>query len=110
MSYSLITSENFVRELKRLAKKYPSLKQEVGELGDILSVYPTQGTAIGRECYKIRLAIKSKGKGKRGGARVITCVVALKDEVTLLSIYDKSEQSDIADQELDRLLRENELL
>lgn len=65
---------------------------------------------MGRECYKIRLAIKSKGKGKRGGARVITCVVALKEEVTLLSIYDKSEQNDITDQELDRLLRENELI
>lgn len=110
MNYSVITSENFVRELKRLAKKYPSLKQEVSDLGDKLSIDPTQGTTIGRECYKIRLAIKSKGKGKRGGARVITCVVALKDQVTLLSIYDKSEQSDLSDQELDRLLRENELL
>lgn len=109
MSYKVITSENFVRELKRLARKYPSLKQEVANLGDSLAKDPTQGTPVGRECYKIRLAIKSKDKGKRGGARVISCVVALKDEVTLLSIYDKAEQSDIQDKELERLLKENEL-
>lgn len=67
MNYEIITSENFIRELKRLAKKYPSLKQEVDDLGDSLSQNPSQGTPIGKDCYKIRLAIKSKGKGKRGG-------------------------------------------
>ena len=107
---TVITSDNFEKEARRLIKKYRSLAQEIAMLIAQLASNPNQGTAIGRECYKIRLAIKSKGKGKRGGVRVITCVVALKDEVTLLSIYDKSEQSDIADQELNRLLRENELL
>ena len=105
---TVITSDNFEKEARRLIKKYRSLAQEIAMLIAQLASNPNQGTAIGRECYKIRLAIKSKGK--RGGARVITCVVALKDEVTLLSIYDKSEQSDIADHELNRLLRENELL
>ncbi|TAE33445.1 MAG: hypothetical protein EAZ91_02200 [Cytophagales bacterium] len=106
----VITSDNFEKEARRLIKKYRSLALEIATLIEQLSIDPTQGAAMGRECYKIRLAIKSKGKGKRGGARVITCVVALKEEVTLLSIYDKSEQNDITDQELDRLLRENELI
>ncbi len=106
----VITSDNFEKEARRLVKKYRSLASEIAILIDRLSTDPNQGTAIGRECYKIRIAIKSKGKGKRAGARVITCVVALKDEVTLLSIYDKSEQSDISDKELDRLLQANELL
>jgi mRNA-degrading endonuclease RelE of RelBE toxin-antitoxin system len=105
----VITSENFEKEAKRLLRKYRSLAQEIAILIDSLAVDPTQGTTIGRNCYKIRLAIKSKGKGKRGGARVITCVVALKEEVTLLSIYDKAEQSDISDNELDRILNENQL-
>ncbi|MCU0339611.1 MAG: type II toxin-antitoxin system RelE/ParE family toxin [Spirosomaceae bacterium] len=109
MSYNVIVSPNFDRELKRLSKKYKSLKIEVMALGEQLSDNPTMGTPIGRDCYKIRLAIKSKGTGKSGGARVITCVVALNEAVTLLTIYDKSDQADISDGELKRILKENQL-
>ena len=105
----VITSENFEKDAKRLLKKYKSLASEIAILIDSLAATPTQGTALGRNCYKIRLSIESKGKGKRGGARIITCVVALKEEVILLSIYDKAEQSDISDSELERILRENQL-
>lgn len=56
--------------------------------------------------HKIRLGIKSKGKGKRGGARVITCVKVVAEKVYLVSIYDKSEQSDMTETELNRLLTE----
>lgn len=63
-----------------------------------------QGTPIGKDCYKIRLSIKSKGKGKSGGARLVTCVIAVDERVLLLSIYDKSEQADIPDKFLDQLL------
>ena len=104
MNYNIETIPNFDRELKRLAKKYPSLKEEVTELGDLLAEEPAKGTPIGKNCYKIRLSIKSKGKGKSGGARVITCVVAVDERVLLLSIYDKSEQADIPDKVLDQLL------
>ena len=106
MNYDVITSESFVRQLKKLSKKYGSLKQEVGELGNILSENPTLGTPIGKDCYKIRLVIKSKGKGKSGGARVISLVVAVQESVILLSIYDKSQQENIDEKELERLLKE----
>ncbi len=106
----VITSPNFEKEAKRLIKKYRSLAQEIAVLIGDLAENPTQGTPIGRDCYKIRLAIKSKGKGKSGGARIITCVVALQDTVTLLSIYDKAQQAAISDQELEWLLKDNELL
>ena len=109
MSYSIITSENFVKELKRLAKRYPSIKQDMASLGETLVENPIQGSPLGRNCYKIRLAIKSKGRGKRGGSRVITCVIALQESVTLLSIFDKADQATISDQELERLLTENDL-
>ena len=95
---------NFKKESKRLFKKYRSLAVEVADLIENLAVNPTQGTSIGKDCYKIRLSIKSKGKGKSGGARVITCVVAVDERVLLLSIYDKSEQADIPDKVLDQLL------
>ena len=74
-----------------------------------LAENPTQGTPIGRNCYKIWLAIKSKGRGKRGGARVITCVLASEETVTLLSIFDKADQATISDGDIERLLIENDL-
>jgi len=92
MSFDVIPIPEFVKELKWLAKKYRSLKAEIDVLGDDLSHDPYIGTSIGSDCYKIRLAIQSKGGGKSGGARVITCVVAVREEVYLLSIYDKSDQ------------------
>lgn len=106
MSYSVEVIAPFRRELKFLLKKYPSLKQDINQLIDTLETDPTQGTSLGRNCYKIRLRIASKGQGKSGGARVITCVVAVTTEVYLLSIYDKSEQDSITDAELQALVNE----
>ena len=66
---------------------------------------PEQGTKIGHNCYKIRLSIASKGKGKSGGARVITNIVISEEAVFLLSIYDKSEKDNLSDKELTELLK-----
>jgi hypothetical protein len=51
------------------------------------------------------MAITSKGKGKSGGSRVITCVKIVDLDVYLLSIYDKSDKENISDNELDELLK-----
>ncbi|MFN8255404.1 MAG: type II toxin-antitoxin system RelE/ParE family toxin [Bacteroidales bacterium] len=59
---------------------------------------------MGKDCYKIRMAIASKNKGKSGGSRVITCVKVVEHHVYLLSIYDKSDKENISDKELDALL------
>ncbi len=59
---------------------------------------------MGRGCYKIRLSIASKGKGRSGGARVVTCVYAVEEIVWLLTIFDKSEKSNISDKELKALV------
>ncbi len=106
MSYRIKTLERFDRQIKRLAKKHSSLSKDLGLLVASLSDDPTQGTSLGHNCYKIRLRIASKGKGKSGGARVITCVLAVAAEVYLLSIYDKSEQEAISDVELLALVNE----
>jgi mRNA-degrading endonuclease RelE of RelBE toxin-antitoxin system len=106
MSYSVIALPRFKKELKKLAKKYPSLKEEFSELIDSLEVQPEQGKALGKNCYKIRLAIKSKGKGKSGGGRVITNIVIAKSTVYLLFIYDKSDQESLTNKELQELLKD----
>jgi len=105
MSYKVITIPIFEKELKRLAKKYPSLKSEYIELVQSLKEKPEQGTAIGNHCYKIRMAIASKGKGKSGGARVITFLQVSDTAVFLLSIYDKSVKESISANELNELLQ-----
>lgn len=105
MNYSVKSIEVFERQAKKLTKKYPSLKSELLALVQELKQNPEQGTAIGNSCYKIRLAIKSKGKGKSGGARVITNFVVAKDAVYLLSIYDKSDKENLSNKELGELLQ-----
>jgi mRNA-degrading endonuclease RelE of RelBE toxin-antitoxin system len=105
MSFELIVSTHFKKELKRLAKKYASLREDVFELGESLANNPGQGTPIGKDCFKIRLAIKSKGRGKSGGARVITCVFTLQEKVVLLSIFDKAEKENIENRELEELIK-----
>jgi hypothetical protein len=71
---------------------------------------PRTGEPLGRDCYKVRVRIEAKGKGKSGGARAITCVKIIGEQIILLTIYDKSEQDSISDKERDDLLRENGLL
>jgi mRNA-degrading endonuclease RelE of RelBE toxin-antitoxin system len=105
MSYQVESLENFEREAKRLKKKFPSLKNEIFDLIEDLEENPFSGTAMRDGFYKIRLKIKSKRKGKSGGARVITCVKVVLETVYLVSIYDKSDQTDISDDELNRLLK-----
>lgn len=63
-----------------------------------------QGISLGQDCFKIRLAIKSKGKGKSGGARLITCVKIVQETAYLLTIFDKSEQENISNKDLNELL------
>lgn len=72
MSYNVIPTSIFKSQAKRLVKKFPSLKKELVELLNTLSQSPATGTPLGSDIYKIRLAVRSKGKGKSGGMRIIT--------------------------------------
>lgn len=105
MSYNIIATPEFLKEAKKLGKKYRSLKEDLAVLIEELQQNPTLGTALADNCYKIRLAIKSKGKGKSGGARVITHLFIENETIYLLSLYDKSEQDSISDKEIKALLK-----
>lgn len=105
MSFKVYSSDYFEKELKKLAKKYPSIKNDYKTLVDSLIENPKQGDALGKDCYKIRMAITSKGRGKSGGSRVISCVKIVAESVFLLSIYDKSAKENISDKKLDELLK-----
>ena len=105
MSYKVKFVPKFKKELKRLSKKFPLLKSDFSLLLKSLKEEPSQGISLGNDCYKIRMVISSKGKGKSGGARVITCFKIVHGIVYLLTIFDKSEQENIADKELKELLK-----
>jgi hypothetical protein len=76
------------------------LKNDIAKLAEGLMNEPIQGTPLGKNSFKIRMAITSKGQGKSGGARVITCLKVLATIVYIVSIYDKSVREDISDKEL----------
>mgnify|MGYP006336537993 FL=1 len=105
MSYRVKFIPKFEKELKRLAKKYPSVKLDFSVLLHTLKEEPKQGTPLGNDCYKIRMAISSKGKGKSRGARKITCFKITLDTIFLITIFDKSDQENISDKELSDLLK-----
>lgn len=109
MSFEILPTRRFEKELKRLVKKFPSLKSEYAVLIEEISENPETGSHIGNHCFKVRLAIASKGKGKRGGARVITYLYLQRETVYLLTIYDKSEKEDVTDAELVEMIKGLEL-
>lgn len=105
MNYSVATIPLFDKQAKRLSKKYPSLKADLANFVEKLRDNPEQGAALGNNFYKIRLSVASKGKGKSGGARVITYVKVVHQTVFLTAIFDKSEKSTITDKELEHIFK-----
>ncbi|WP_167608330.1 type II toxin-antitoxin system RelE/ParE family toxin [Maribellus sediminis] len=103
-NFKVLVTSNFKKEAKSLVKKYPSFKSDLLQLIQLLEQNPQTGTALGKDCYKIRMAITSKGKGKSCGSRVITCVKIVASSVFLLSVFDKSAKEGLTDKELDVLL------
>lgn len=93
------TLPEFDKSLIRLSKKHRSLKADYIDFLEKVETNGVQGVPLGGGIYKARLAVKSKGKGKSGGLRVISyndVIVALDGEVVLLvDIYDKSEFSTV---------------
>jgi mRNA-degrading endonuclease RelE of RelBE toxin-antitoxin system len=109
MSYKIITIPTFDKELKSLSKKHRSIKLDLAQLGKQLLENPRKGDEILQNCYKIRMAIASKGKGKSGGARVITYIYIQEKTVYLLSIYDKSDHTSISDAVIRDLIKSLDL-
>jgi len=105
MSFNVIVTTGFKKHVKKIAKKHRSIKLDIANLVDSLEQYPNQGEPLGKDCYKVRMSISSKNKGKSGGSRIITCVKIIRKDVFLLSIYDKSEKEGLSDKDLDELLK-----
>ena len=113
MSCRISYLPEFERELKRLAKRYRSMKDDYASLLKQIKDNPAAGIDMGDGIRKIRMAITAKGKGKSGGARVITYNVVTKvedNEVVLVTIYNKAEVSSISKRDIVSRLRSNGLI
>ena len=113
MKYEFYSTQEFIKELKALSKKYKSLKDDVKKLQEEFVANPNLGISLGDGLRKIRLNITSKNTGKSGGARVIShellIEVGTTDEtksVAFISIYDKSEY-DTADLDIIKKIVKN---
>lgn len=98
MNLEIVLSDYFTVELKRLAKHYRGFSDDYEAFLASLRENPSQGVEIAPNVRKIRMPITAKGKGKSGGARVITfnaLVAELEGRIYLLLIYDKSEASNV---------------
>ena len=98
MSFEILRSDEFTTSLKKLAKRHKSMAQDYARFLDDLKQNPFQGVEIAPNIRKVRLAISSKGRGKSGGARVITYNLLLSEHdgvIYLLLIYDKADASNV---------------
>lgn len=98
MSFEIRTTSRFERSAKVLIKRHRSLKADLGELISSLEKNPLQGDELSPGIRKVRMAISSKGRGKSGGARVITYTIVVAENeghVYLIDIYDKSDYSTV---------------
>ena len=100
-------TEEFLRQAKRLSKRYRSLADDLDELQHELMENPEIGDSLGGGKRKIRLGVKSKGGGKRGGLRIITLNVLVETTetcVNLLTIYDKKEIQNVSEQYINQII------
>ena len=98
MNFEIQTTSYFDNEAKRLAKRHRSFVDDLIDFRDSLQKNPYQGTELSPGIRKVRLTITSKGRGKSGGARVITFTYLVDEKdgvVILLLLYDKSDADTI---------------
>lgn len=112
MKVSFDYLDEFERRAKTLRKKYPSFESDYYSFLDELEKNPFSGEPLGNHTYKNRIAIASKGKGKSGGARIITYNIRKQSEeevvITLMTVYDKSEINNVSNAYLRSLIEELE--
>ena len=110
MAFNVVLTAGFKKDLKHIAKKHRQILADITSLIEELSKTPEIGTDLGKNVYKIRLAITGTSKGKSGGARVITYVKIIAQTVVLAEIYLKSEYDTVdVDAVIERLSGEGHI-
>ncbi len=98
MNFEIHITPECLKSMKQLSKRYRSFKQDFKNFTDELKKNPLQGDELSPGIRKIRMAINSKGRGKSGGARVITYTILVSEDcgdIYLIDLYDKSDYSTV---------------
>lgn len=106
MHYNILTIPEFDKNVKKLAKRFHKIKDDLTELTEELQTNPKLGTPLINNCYKIRVVNSSIPAGKRKGFRVITYHIDTNNNLYLLSIYSKSDTETLTDAEILDLLKQ----
>ena len=105
MKFKIETIPRFEKDVKKLKKKFPKIKNDLIDFIDKLSSNPKLGTDLGENIFKVRIPNSSIPTGKSGGFRIITYYK--KDTVLyLVTIYSKTEQDTILTDRLGKIVKE----
>ncbi|MEA5420354.1 type II toxin-antitoxin system RelE/ParE family toxin [Spirulina sp. CCNP1310] len=101
-------SPTFIRKVRTLKKRYPSIQQDLEPIIQQLQAGEMLGDQIpgvGNPAFKVRIRNRDIQKGKSAGYRLIY-YVKMSQKIVLLTLYSKSDQSDITPQEIREILAE----
>ena len=75
--------------------------EDLRELQKVLLQDPKKGNAISGTggLRKIRIPMDNRGKGKRGGARVLYVDIEIKEIIYFVNVYSKDEKEDLSEDE-----------
>lgn len=110
MNLTIKALDNFVKEVKKLSKKYKKIADDLKGLQNELLDNPQRGIQLGNNCYKIRVSNSSIPTGKSSGFRVIYYYLDSNGVIYLMSIYSKNDLENLSDEKILEILKINELL
>ena len=105
MNYKIDTIPRFEKDVKKLKKKFPKIKNDLVEFINELSLNPELGISLGENIFKVRIPNSSIPAGKSGGFRIIT-YYKTNDTLYLVTIYSKTEQDNILTDKLRQIVKE----
>ncbi|MBL8134905.1 MAG: type II toxin-antitoxin system RelE/ParE family toxin [Anaerolineae bacterium] len=111
MAVEIRFAPQFARVVKRLQRKYPHILEDLSPLLDELNSGRTPGDRLEKlspyVVYKTRVPNSDARRGKSGGYRVLYYLRAA-EVIILVTIFSKSDQSDVAENALRHILDEVE--
>ena len=105
MNYKIETIPRFEKDVKKLKKKFPKIKNDLVKFINELSLNLELGINLGENLFKIRIQNSSIPTGKSGGFRIIT-YYKKDDTLYLITIYSKTEQDTILTDKLKQIINE----
>ncbi len=104
MSYKIETIPRFDKDVKKLKKRFPKIKEDLILLIEELSKNPNIGTHLENSIFKIRLQNSSIPTGKSGGFRIVTYYVE-NEILYLVTMYSKNDTDTIITNKLKEIIK-----